>query len=47
MTLKKQLLNGELWDDAITSDVINKVVKNQGNQVKKEAFKQVKIFDFE
>jgi hypothetical protein len=47
MTLKKQLLDGELWDDTITSDVINKVVKNQGNQVKKEAFKQVKIFDFE
>jgi hypothetical protein len=47
MTLKKQLLDGELWDDAITSDVINKVVENQGNQVKKEAFKQVKIFDFE
>jgi hypothetical protein len=44
MKLKKQSLDGELWDEAITSDVINKVVENQ---VKKEAFKQVKIFNFE
>lgn len=38
MTLKKQLLDGELWGDAIPSDVITKVVENQENKVKKEAF---------
>ena len=38
MTLKNQLLDGKLWSDAITSDVINKIVENQGNHVEKEAF---------
>ena len=47
MTLKNQLLDGELWTNAIPSDVINKVVENQENKVKKEAFKQMKIFGFE
>jgi hypothetical protein len=35
MTLKNRLLDGELWSNAITSDVINKLVENQENQVKK------------
>jgi len=38
MTLINQLLDGKLWSDAITSDVIDKIVENQENHVEKEAF---------
>ena len=53
--IKKQLLGGELWSDGgyigtvgdgTTYDVIKKYVENQGNQEEKEAYQQMKIFDF-
>ena len=54
--IKKQLWGGELWSDrgyigtvgdGITSDVIKNYIENQGNQEEKEAYKQMKILDFE
>jgi putative transposase len=53
--IKKQLWGGELWSDGgyigtvgdgTTSDVIKSYVENQGNQEEKEAYQQMKIFDF-
>ena len=53
--LKKQLRGGEFWSgggyigtigDGITSDVIKNYVQNQGDQEEKEAYQQMKIFDF-
>lgn len=53
--IKKQLWGGEFWSDGgyigtvgdgTTSDVIKNYVQNQGNQEEKEAYQQVKIFDF-
>ena len=53
--IKKQLLGGELWSDGgyigivgdgTTSDVVKNYIENQGNQEEKEAYKQMKIFDF-
>ncbi len=53
--IKKQLWDGELWSDGgyigtigdgTTSDVIKSYVENQGNQEEKEAYQQMKIFDF-
>ncbi len=53
--IKKQLWGGELWSDGgyigtvgdgTTSDVIKSYVKNQGSQEEKEAYQQMKIFDF-
>ena len=54
--IKKQLWSGELWsdggyigtvEDGTTSDVIKNYVENQGNKEEKEAYKQMKILDFE
>jgi putative transposase len=54
--IKKQLWGGELWSDGgyigtvgdgTTSDVIRNSVENQGNLEEDEAFKQMKILDFE
>jgi putative transposase len=53
--IKKQLWGGEFWSDGgyigtvgdgTTSDVIKNYVQNQGNQEEKEAYQQMKIFDF-
>jgi putative transposase len=53
--IKKQLWGGELWSDGgyigtvgdgTTSEVIKNYVENQGNQEEKEAYQQMKIFDF-
>jgi putative transposase len=53
--IKKQLWGGELWSDGgyigtiengTTSDVIKNYVENQGNKEEKEAYQQMKIFDF-
>ena len=53
--IKKQLLGGELWSDGgyigivgdgTTSDVVKNYIENQGNQEEKEAYNQMKIFDF-
>ena len=54
--IRKQLWGGELWSDGgyigtvgdgTTSDVIKNYVENQGNEEEKEAYKQMKIIDFE
>jgi putative transposase len=54
--IKKQLWGGELWSDGgyigtvgdgTTSDVIKSYIENQGNQEEKEAYKQMKILDFQ
>jgi putative transposase len=54
--IKKQLWGGEFWSDGgyigtvgdgTTSDVIKNYIQNQGNQEEKEAYKQMKILDFE
>jgi len=54
--IKKQLWGGELWSDGryigtvgygTTSDVIKNYVENQGNKKNKEAYKQMKVLDFE
>jgi putative transposase len=54
--IRKQLWGGELWSDGgyigtvgdgTTSDIIKNYVKNQGNKEEKEAYKQMKIIDFE
>lgn len=53
--IKKQLWGGEFWSDGgyigtvgdgTTSDVIKNYVQNQANQEEKEAYQQMKIFDF-
>ena len=53
--IKKQLWGGELWSDGgyigtvgdgTTSDVIKNYIQNQGYQEEKEAYQQMKIFDF-
>lgn len=53
--IKKQLWGDELWSDGAyigtlgdgkTSNVIKYQFKNQGNQEEKEAYQQMKIFDF-
>ena len=53
--IKKQLWGGEFWSDGgyigtvgdgTTSDVIKNYVQNQGNKEGKEAYQQMKIFDF-
>jgi putative transposase len=54
--IKKQLWGSELWSDGgyigtvgdgTTSDVIKSYIENQGNQEEKEAYKQMKIIDFQ
>ena len=54
--IKKQLWGSELWNDGgyigtvgdgTTSDVIKSYIENQGNQEEKEAYKQMKIIDFQ
>jgi putative transposase len=53
--IRKQLWGGELWSDGgyigtvgdgTTSDIITNYVQNQGNQEEKQAYKQMKIIDF-
>src|SRR5664280_1763029 len=53
--IKKQLWGGELWSDGgyigtvgdgTTSDIVTNYVQNQGNQEEKQAYKQMKIIDF-
>jgi len=53
--IRKQLWGGELWSDGgyigtvgdgTTSDIIKNYVQNQGNQEEKQAYKQMKIIDF-
>ena len=53
--IRKQLWGGELWSDGgyigtvgdgTTSDIIKNYVQNQGNEEEKQAFKQMRIIDF-
>ena len=53
--IKKQFWGGELGSDGgyigtvgdgTTSDIVKNYIENQGNQEEKEAYKQMKIFDF-
>ena len=53
--IRKQLWGGELWSDGgyigtvgdgTTSYIITNYVQNQGNQEEKQAYKQMKIIDF-
>ena len=52
---KKHLWGGEFWSDGgyvgtvgdvTTSDDIKNYVQNQGNEEEKEAYQQMRIFDF-
>jgi putative transposase len=54
--IRKQLWGGELWSDGgyigtvgdgTTSDIITNYVQNQGSQEEKQAYKQMKIIDFQ
>ena len=54
--IRKQLWGGELWSDGgyigtvgdgTTSDIIKNYVQNQGNQEEKQAYKQMRIIDFQ
>jgi putative transposase len=54
--IKKQLWGVEMWidggyigtvGDGTTSDVIKNYVENKGNKEEKEAYKQMKILDFQ
>ena len=54
--IRKQLWGGEFWSDGgyigtvgdgTTSDIIKNYVQNQGNEEEKQAYKQMKIIDFE
>jgi len=54
--IRKQLWGGEMWSDGgyigtvgegTTADVIKNYIQNQGNEKEKEAYKQLKIIDFE
>ena len=54
--IRKQLWGGELWSDGgyigtvgdgTTSDIIKNYVQNQGNQEEKQAYKQMRIMDFQ
>jgi len=53
---KKQLCGGEMWSDGgyigtvgegTTADIIKNYIQNQGNKEEKEAYKQLKIIDFQ
>ena len=53
--IKKQFWGGELGSDGgyigtvgdgTTSDIVKNYIENQGNQEEKEAYNQMKIFDF-
>jgi putative transposase len=53
--IKKQLWGGEFWSDGgyigtvgdgTISDVVKNYIQNQGKQEEKEAYQQMKIFDF-
>ena len=53
--IRKQLWGGELWSDGgyigtvgdgTTFDIITNYVQNQGNKEEKQAYKQMKIIDF-
>jgi putative transposase len=54
--IRKQLWGGELWSDGgyigtvgdgTTSDVIKNYVENQGTKEEKDAYKQMRIIDFQ
>jgi putative transposase len=54
--IRKQLWGGELWSDGgyigtvgdgTTSDVIKNYVENQGTKEEKDAYKQMKLIDFQ
>ena len=54
--IRKQLWGGELWSDGgyigtvgdgTTSDVIKNYVENQGTREEKDAYKQMKLIDFQ
>jgi len=54
--IKKQLWGVEMWidggyigtvGDGTTSDAIKNYVENKGNKEEKEAYKQMKILDFQ
>ena len=54
--IRKQLWGGELWSDGgyigtvgdgTTSDVIKNYVENQGAKEEKDAYKQMKLIDFQ
>ena len=54
--IKKQLWGGEVWSDGgyigtvgeeTTADVIKNYIQYQGNKEEKEAYKQLKIIEFE
>jgi putative transposase len=53
--IRKQLWGGELWNDGgyigtvgdgATFDITKNYVQNQGNQEENQAYKQMKIIDF-